>query len=97
MIAAIGQSLTHVAGDGLVGLLAILIPVSLLLVGIAMSGFAWAARSGQFENLDVGAARILFEAHRRPDRDDEGELTRTIVREHKDDPRQCADRNSNAD
>lgn len=36
-----------------------LVPVTLLLVGIAVAVFFWAMRSGQFDDLDSPAWRIL--------------------------------------
>lgn len=38
-----------------------LIPVALLLGGIGLVAFLWALKSGQFEDLDGAAHRILFE------------------------------------
>lgn len=38
-----------------------LIPVALALGGIGLVGFLWALRSGQFEDLDGAANRILFD------------------------------------
>ena len=37
----------------------ILIPITLLLVGVAIAVFFWAMRSGQFDDLDSPAWRIL--------------------------------------
>ena len=42
-------------------ILAVLIPLGLLLLGLAIAAFVWAVRDGQFENLEGEAARILFE------------------------------------
>lgn len=36
-----------------------LVPISLLLVGLALAVFAWAVRSGQFEDLDTPPLDIL--------------------------------------
>lgn len=36
-----------------------LIPISLVLVGIAIAFFAWAVRSGQFEDLESAALDVL--------------------------------------
>ena len=41
--------------------LLMLIPVALLLGGIGLAGFLWALRSGQFDDLDGAANRILFD------------------------------------
>ncbi|MCP4330138.1 MAG: cbb3-type cytochrome oxidase assembly protein CcoS [Alphaproteobacteria bacterium] len=38
-----------------------LIPVALLLGGIGLAAFLWALRSGQFDDLDGAAHRILFD------------------------------------
>ena len=38
-----------------------LIPVALVLGGIGLAGFLWALRSGQFDDLDGAAHRILFD------------------------------------
>ncbi|HEV2507243.1 MAG TPA: cbb3-type cytochrome oxidase assembly protein CcoS [Mesorhizobium sp.] len=41
--------------------LVVLIPVALLLGGAGLIAFLWALRSGQYEDLDGSAARILIE------------------------------------
>ncbi len=41
--------------------LAILIPAALLLGGVGLAAFLWAMRSGQFEDLDGAAMRILVD------------------------------------
>lgn len=38
-----------------------LIPVALLLGFLGLAAFLWALRSGQFEDLDGAASRILFD------------------------------------
>ncbi len=38
-----------------------LIPVALFLGLLGLAGFLWALRSGQFEDLDGAAARILID------------------------------------
>ena len=38
-----------------------LIPLSLLLLGAAVWAFFWAVRSGQFDDLDTPAVRILLD------------------------------------
>ncbi|MBB3897733.1 MULTISPECIES: cbb3-type cytochrome oxidase assembly protein CcoS [Roseococcus] len=38
-----------------------LIPLALFLGGLGLLGFLWAMRSGQYEDLDGAAARILFD------------------------------------
>lgn len=40
-------------------ILLFLIPVSVVLLGIAVWAFRWAVRQGQFENLDAAAIDIL--------------------------------------
>jgi cbb3-type cytochrome oxidase maturation protein len=39
----------------------VLVPVSLVLVGIGLWAFFWAVRSGQFDELDVASWEILVE------------------------------------
>lgn len=41
--------------------LAYLIPVALFLGGISLVAFLWALRSGQYEDIDGAAERILVE------------------------------------
>jgi cbb3-type cytochrome oxidase maturation protein len=38
-----------------------LIPIALLLGGLALAGFFWTVRSGQYEDMEGNAARILFD------------------------------------
>ena len=45
-------------------ILLLLIPLSLVLLGIAIWAFAWAVRSGQFDDLDTPAIDILAEDHK---------------------------------
>jgi len=42
-------------------MLAYLIPVALFLGALGLSGFLWALRSGQYEDMDGAAERILIE------------------------------------
>jgi len=42
-------------------MLIILIPVALLLGGLGLAAFLWALRSGQFDDLDGAAMRILVD------------------------------------
>jgi cbb3-type cytochrome oxidase maturation protein len=42
-------------------LLLVLLPFALLFAGIALALFVWAARSGQFDDLETPAVRILFD------------------------------------
>lgn len=41
--------------------LAVLIPVALFLGGLGLAAFLWALKSGQFDDLDGAAERILFD------------------------------------
>lgn len=41
--------------------LLMLIPVALVLGGLGLVAFLWALKSGQFDDLDGAAHRILFE------------------------------------
>ena len=38
-----------------------LIPVALFLGGLGLAAFLWALRSGQYEDLEGAASRILFD------------------------------------
>ena len=38
-----------------------LVPLALMLGGVALAAFLWALRSGQFDDLDGAAGRILFD------------------------------------
>ena len=42
-------------------ILIFLIPVALFLGGLGLAAFLWALRSGQYEDLDGAASRILFD------------------------------------
>jgi cbb3-type cytochrome oxidase maturation protein len=44
-------------------ILLVLIPVSLLLVGVAVWAFFWAANTGQFDDLDSPGVRMLLDEH----------------------------------
>jgi cbb3-type cytochrome oxidase maturation protein len=44
-----------------VSVIYILLPLALLLAGVALVVFIWAARSGQFDDLETPAMRILHE------------------------------------
>ena len=46
----------------------VLLPLALLIAAIAVGFFVWAARTGQFDDLETPAVRILFddEQPRRP-------------------------------
>ena len=43
-----------------------LIPLGLLLLGVAIWAFFWAVRNGQFDDLETPAWRILMDDDRRP-------------------------------
>lgn len=47
-------------------ILVYLIPISLTLGLIGLIGFLWALRSGQFEDMDGAASRILFDDEKKP-------------------------------
>jgi cbb3-type cytochrome oxidase maturation protein len=47
-------------------LIFVLLPFALLFAGIALALFVWAARSGQFDDLDTPAVRILFDDETAP-------------------------------
>ena len=42
-------------------ILFVLVPISLLLVGLAVAAFIWAVNSGQFEDLERHGYEILFD------------------------------------
>ena len=44
----------------------VLVPVTLILVGVGLWAFFWAVRSGQFEELDVASWEILVDEPPRP-------------------------------
>lgn len=39
----------------------VLLPLALLIAGIAVALFVWAVRSGQYDDLDTPAVRMLFD------------------------------------
>jgi len=39
----------------------VLLPLALLIAGIALALFVWAAKSGQFDDLETPAVRMLFD------------------------------------
>lgn len=47
-------------------ILYLLIPLGLVLLGIAVWAFMWAVRSGQFDDLEGPAHRILMDDDERP-------------------------------
>jgi cbb3-type cytochrome oxidase maturation protein len=42
-------------------ILLVLVPLGLVLLGLAIAAFIWAVRHGQFEDLDGEAMRILLD------------------------------------
>ncbi|MDY6941684.1 MAG: cbb3-type cytochrome oxidase assembly protein CcoS [Pseudomonadota bacterium] len=51
----------------------VLIPLSAVLVLVAIAAFFWAVRSGQFDDLDSPAYRILLDDESTPDEDSNSE------------------------
>ncbi|HHI82650.1 MAG TPA: cbb3-type cytochrome oxidase assembly protein CcoS [Rhizobiales bacterium] len=47
-------------------ILLVLIPIALFLGGIGLAAFLWALKSGQFDDLDGAAERILFSDDDKP-------------------------------
>jgi len=39
----------------------IVLPVTLVIVGVAIGAYTWAARAGQFDDLTTPAMRMLFD------------------------------------
>ncbi len=52
-------------------ILYVLIPLALLVLGAAVWAFFWAVGSGQFDDLDSPAMRILLDDDTKPPPDDE--------------------------
>lgn len=50
--------------------LVFLVPLALLLGGGALAAFLWSLRSGQYEDLDGAAARILIDEEKDPQREE---------------------------
>ncbi|HET7544939.1 MAG TPA: cbb3-type cytochrome oxidase assembly protein CcoS [Polyangiaceae bacterium] len=44
----------------------VILPITLLLSAAAVVGFAWATRSGQFDDLETPAIRLLHDEPARP-------------------------------
>lgn len=70
----------------------VLLPLALLIAVIAVGCFVWAARSGQFDDLETPAVRILFDdeeprpsgahdayAHVRRSRREDGDWARKVA------------------
>jgi len=47
-------------------ILYILIPLALLVLGVAVWAFFWAVGSGQFDDLDTPAVRIIMDDDKKP-------------------------------
>jgi cbb3-type cytochrome oxidase maturation protein len=52
-------------------ILYVLIPLALLLLGLAVWAFFWAVGSGQFDDLDTPAMRVIMDDDARPDEDEQ--------------------------
>lgn len=50
-------------------ILFLLIPLSVVLLTIAIAAFFWATRQGQFDDLDSPAMRIIMDDDTRPSED----------------------------
>jgi len=50
-------------------ILYVLIPLALLLLGVAVWAFFWAVGNGQFDDLDTPAVRILMDDDEAPGKD----------------------------
>jgi cbb3-type cytochrome oxidase maturation protein len=48
-------------------ILYVLIPLALLLLGVAVWAFFWAVGSGQFDDLDTPPVRIIMDDDKKPD------------------------------
>ena len=48
-------------------ILFLLIPLALLLLGVAVWAFFWAVGSGQFDDLDTPAMRVVMDDDEQPD------------------------------
>lgn len=51
-------------------ILYLLIPLALLLLGAAVWAFFWAVGSGQFDDLDTPAMRVILDDDTKPDGDE---------------------------
>jgi len=54
-----------------VSVLYVLIPLGLVLIGLAVWAFFWAVGSGQFDDLDTPAWRVVMDDDRAPPARDE--------------------------
>lgn len=46
----------------------IMLPVALVIVAAAVAAYVWAARGGQFDDLETPAIRVLHDDDDRPER-----------------------------
>jgi cbb3-type cytochrome oxidase maturation protein len=58
-----------------VNIIFLLIPLGLVLLGAAVIAFVWAARSGQFDDLESPAWRILMDDDSKPPSDGDNKNT----------------------
>ena len=54
-------SLYSIRKEDFMDIIYILIPLSIVLIGIAITVLFWAIKSGQFDDMDSPAHRILFD------------------------------------
>lgn len=59
-LSAFGTASTQIGGS-LMETLLYLMPIALLLGGLGLAAFVWALRSGQYEDLDGAAERVLID------------------------------------
>ena len=52
-------------------ILYVLIPLAVLLLGLAVWAFFWAVGSGQFDDLDTPAMRVVMDDDTKPEVDEE--------------------------
>ena len=52
-------------------ILYVLIPLGLLLLGLAVAAFFWAVSSGQFDDLESPAVKIIMDDDSAPDQTDQ--------------------------
>ncbi len=51
----------------------VVLPLAILIVAAAVGGYIWSVRSGQFDDLDTPAVRMLHDDEREKERRREGE------------------------
>lgn len=57
----------------------LLIPIAIAIVAVAVAVFFWAVKSGQYDDLDTEASRILFDE---PDETASSQSTKTQSKSH---------------